>query len=180
MSQSQNQKPTSFSPSVQNFLESLRQRSSAPSAEEPSLAGSAFERFQEKKRLEQQRKAEFFQARTKEFKEVYSQKKQQEQQQIQVLQEKLKNLAASFKNLKKEVAVAVDTKPVEVNAYQESFLDHLSNVLDILKRQVESSSTWLHVFNQRSQKRSYYWAQAGKSGTKFMFSQERQLANSVG
>lgn len=174
----QSSKPNNFTPSVQSFLESLRQRSSG--SEDQTAPGSAFEKFQEKKRLEQERKAQFFQARNKEFKEVYSLKKQQEQKQIQALQEKLKALASSIKNLKKEVQVAVETTPVETNTYQENFLDHLANMIEILKRQVESSSTWLHVFNQRSQKRSYYWTQASKSGAKFMLSQERQIANSIG
>ncbi len=170
-------------PSIQSFLETLRQQSSGNQPSSPDTPTfPAFERFQERKRLEEQRKAEFFQTRKKEFHEVYSLKKRQEENRIEQIHGKLKKLAKSMRKLKKEVDVAVSQNISTENSgiRQESFLDHLSQMIDLLKRQVDSSQTWLHLFNQRSKKKSHYWNQVKKSGSSFMLSGERNVATSVG
>lgn len=172
---------SSQNPSVQSFLESLRQQPSHADSPDTSPF-SSFEKFQEKKRLEEQRKAEFFQSRTREFHEVYSLKKRQEENKVKQIHEQIKQMTKSMRKLKKEVDVAVQENLTEENAgiQQESFLDHIKIMLDLLKRQIDSSQTWLHVFNQRSKKKSYYWGQVKKSGSSFMLSNERSVATSVG
>ena len=87
-----------------------------------------------------------------------------------------------MRKLKKEVDTALETNlPVQNAGKQhESFLDHINQMIDLLRRQVDSSQTWLHLFNQRSKKKSYYWGQVKKSGTNFLLSGERTVATSVG
>src|SRR5687768_6994054 len=99
---------SSQNPSVQSFLESLRQQSGHNHMPDTDQNFSSFEKFQERKRLEEQRKAEFFQSRTREFHQVYSLKKRQEENQIKQIHEQIKGLAKSMRKLKKEVDVAVN------------------------------------------------------------------------
>jgi len=175
-------KPTN--PKIQSFLESLRKRSisSGPlnRAETNSHNPYSFENYQEKKRLEQRRKEEFFRTRSKEFTQVYSLTKKREEAKIEQLIQELRSLAKSMKQLKKEVEVAVEQRPIEVGEYQISFIDHLRQTLEVLRKDVESASSWLHVFNSRKSKKSYYWAMAQSKGTKFTLSEERGLATSIG
>jgi hypothetical protein len=83
-----------------------------------------------------------------------------------------------MKNLKKEVDIAVTQTPTQVGQYQLSFLDHLRHSLELLKKQADDASTWLHLFNRRQS--SSYWAMNAKYGTKFSLSEERGLATSIG
>lgn len=174
---SQKQNPN---PQIQSFLESLRQRSAGLPIRPEGQFG--LERFQEKKKLEEQRKAEFFRERQKEINQVYSHKEQEEVQKMNQIREKLKGLAVSVKKLNQEIHnAALENIPTQnAGVYQETFLEHLSTMIDLLKRQVESSSSWLHVFNSRSQKKNYYWGMVQKKGTSFFLSNERQVATSIG
>lgn len=174
-----NNSKASTNPQIQNFLESLKSRASMP---RPDMPGFGMERFQESKRLEEQRKAEFFRSRTREFNQVYSHQKQEESAKIEQIKEKLQSLAKSVKKLDQEVHNAtIQNLPQQTQGvYYESFLEHLAQMIDLLKRQVESSNTWLHVFNQKGGKKSYYWGMVAKQGTSFMLNNERQVATSVG
>lgn len=175
-----NNNQTQPNPQIQSFLESLRQRSAGlPKAEAPAFGA---ERFQEKKKLEEARKAEFFRNRSREFSQVYSHTQQAEEQKIEALHNKLHSLAQSVKTLNQEVHTAsIQSLPKKSSgAYYETFLDHLSNMIDLLKTQVDSSNSWLQMFNSRGKKRGYYWDMADKKGTSFMMSNERQVATSVG
>lgn len=163
-------------PKIQSFLESLRKRRASGGE---SKAYSPIN-LQKERQLEQKRKNEFFQARQKEFNEVYSRKKQEDQVRIEQLRNKLEELATSVKKLDKQVSKAVNTQPTQTGLYQESFIDHLFQVLELIKRSVDNANTWLHVFNQMKKKKGHYWGQVKKQGAKYMLSEERQLATSVG
>ncbi len=171
---------TSPNPQIQSFLESLRQRSGG--LNQPDSFPSGVERFQEKKRLEEQRKAEFFRSRQREFNQVYSHQQQSEEQKVEQIRLKLQSLAQSIKNLNQEVynATTQATPRANVGIYHQTFLENLAEVIDLLKRQVDSSSSWLHLFNNRNRKRSYYWGMVDKKGSSFMLNNERQVATSVG
>lgn len=168
-------------PQIQSFLESLKARSSGLPRPEGQF-GPSVERFGEKKKLEEARKAEFFRNRSREFNSVYSHTQQAEEQKIEELQKKLRALANSIKTLNNEVHTAsIQTLPKKASgAYYESFIDHLSSMIDLLRKQVDSSSSWLQMFNSRSKKQGYYWDMADKKGTSFSMSNERQVATSVG
>ncbi|MBM3205870.1 hypothetical protein FJZ41_03430 [Candidatus Shapirobacteria bacterium] len=112
---------------------------------------------------------------------IFSQKEQAKDNQIKNIQEELKKLASSIENLDQEVQKAVAQTPVETGVYHVTFFEKLKNLILLLRKQVEDSTSWLAVFNQRAKKRNpYYWAQVGKSGTKFMLSPDRNVATSVG
>lgn len=175
-----NRPQTPINPQIQSFLESLRQRSAGTLPSHESGLPFPPERTSQK-RLEEQRKAEFFRARTREFNQVYSHQKQAEAQEIQQLRDKLQSLSQSVKTLNQEVHTATlqTTPAVQPGIYHKTFLQHLSQVIDLLQSQVESSNTWLHLFNSKN-KKSQYWNMVAQKGTSFMLSNERQVATSVG
>lgn len=168
---------TNSNPKIQSFLEALRNRRSSQSElhSKPNL-----ESLQKERQIEEKRKQEFFKSQQREFNEVYSQKKQQERERIHEIQAQLKELSSSINNLNKEVENAVETPVKETGQYQENFLDHLRQIIELAKKSIENASTWLHVYNQRSAKKSHYWGQVNKQGAKYMLSGERQVATSTG
>lgn len=167
-------------PRVQSFLESLRNRSLTPPTPHSHEIPSQYDVFGEKLRLEQQRKQEFFQTRTKEFNEVYSLKKRQEKARIREILSELQQVAKSMKNLKHELDIAVSQTPIQPGEYQLSVLEHFKLSLREARLHADNASTWLHHFNNRRQKQDYFWAMAKSKGTKFTLSEERQVAISVG
>lgn len=163
---------------IQSFIEQLRSR--PQNADRP--ISPSFENFKKERQLETARKQEFFRARTREFNEVYSLKSKQEQARIETLQKELKSLTVSIKAFNQEVKVAVVeartvTAPKE---YNQTFLEHLISLVLLMKKNLQESANWLQLFNSRGKKKSFYWSQAQSKGTKFTYSEERQISTSIG
>lgn len=138
------------------------------------------ESFVEKKRLEEQRRQEFFANRQREFNEVYSQSKRQQEKRIEQIQKRLQELAKSVEKFNRQVVTTVAQEVVEPGVYHETFFDHLMNLINLLQKKVNESSNWLAMYNSRSKRKSYYWAMAGKGGTKFTQALDRSIATAVG
>ena len=115
-----------------------------------------------------------------EEKRVHDSKERQLTFQVKALQEELNEMAKATKELEKEVEVAAFQAPVKAGAYHIAFFEKLRHFIKAFRSKIESSASWLAAFNQRSKKRSFYWAQARKSGTKFMLSAERYMATQAG
>lgn len=111
---------------------------------------------------------------------IFSQKNQETQAQIKAIQEELRGLASSVKNLDKEIDKTIEQIPVQPGIYHVNFLEKIKQAIILLKKRVEDASTWLEAFNQKSAKRHGYWGQFKKSGTQFSQSSERYVATSVG
>ena len=111
---------------------------------------------------------------------VFNQKQQETKTQIKSIQEELKGLASSVKNLDKEIDKAIEQIPVKPGVYHINFLEKIKQAIILLKKRVEDASTWLEAFNQKSAKKHAYWHQFKKSGTQFSQSGERYVATSVG
>lgn len=122
---------------------------------------------------------EFFELQRQE-KTIFTRGEQETRLQIAAVLEELKQLAQSTKGLAKEVEIAAHQVPVEPGTYHLNFFEKLREAILTFKKRVEEATTWLAAFNQRSKKRSYYWTQVKKSGTKFMLSQERYMATQAG
>ncbi len=134
---------------------------------------------EEQERFGRQLNREFFRVRQEE-RLVFKQEEQKTQLQIQAIQEELKNLVESTKELVKEVEVAAKLEPVEPGVYHLNFFERLKQAIVIFRKRIEESASWLSLFNQRSKKQGHYWSQFRKSGTKFMLSQERYMATQAG
>jgi len=111
---------------------------------------------------------------------IFNQKNQESQNQIKNLQAEIKGLASSVKNLDQEIEKAVENIPEQAGIYHLNFLEKLKEAVVLLRKRVDEASSWLEVFNQKSAKKRGYWSGVKKSGTKFMFSADRQVATSVG
>ncbi len=111
---------------------------------------------------------------------VFNQKEQQNQDKIKTIHQELKALAASVKNLDKEVDKAIEQIPVHPGVYHLNFLEKLKQAVALLRKRVEEASTWLELFNRKQAKKRGYWPQAKKLGTQFSQSGERYVATSVG
>jgi predicted RNase H-like nuclease (RuvC/YqgF family) len=150
-----------------NILEVLREWDgrSKNSQEEEKTLQKRFERIQQVHYQEQV---------------VFNQKNEQTQSQIKSIQEELKGLASSVKNLDKEIDKAIEQIPVKPGIYHVNFLEKVRQAIFLLKKRVEDASTWLEAFNQKSAKKHGYWNQFKKSGTQWSLSNERNVATSVG
>lgn len=111
---------------------------------------------------------------------VFNQENQTAQTKIKEIVQELKSLAKSIKNLDKEVDKAIETVPVQAGIYHLNFLEKIREALILMKKNVENTSSWLEVFNQKSAKKHGYWQQYKKSGTQWSLSNERNVATSVG
>jgi len=129
----------------------------------------------QKDRLFRRAQGEFWDLRRQE-KILFTKNEREIRLQVEAIQEELKKLALSTKNLTKEVEIAAKQMPVEPGVYHLSFFEKLRQSLVFFRKKVEESATWLAAFNQRAKKRNFYWAQVKKSGTKFMLSQERYMS----
>jgi len=134
---------------------------------------------QEQEQYRRRLSREFFRVRQEE-RLVFKQEEQKTRLQIKAIQEELKKLVESTKNLVKEVEVATKLEPVEPGVYHLNFFERLKQTIIIFRKKIEDSASWLALFNQRTKKRSYYWSQFRKSGTKFMLSAERYMSTQAG
>lgn len=139
----------------------------------------SLEEIREREQFRQQLNREFFRIRQEE-RLVFKQEEQKTRLQIKAIQEELKKLAESTKDLVKEVEVAAKLEPVDPGVYHLNFFERLKQAIILFRKKIEESASWLSLFNQRAKRRSYYWAQVHKSGTKFMLSAERYMATSAG
>lgn len=111
---------------------------------------------------------------------VFSSQQQEVKVRLAALQEEAKKMASATQNLAQEVKIAVLQTPVEPGTYHLTFLEKLISFIKSLTQKIENAAVWVSAFNQRAKKRPFYWAQVGRSGTKFMLSQERYMATQVG
>jgi len=116
----------------------------------------------------------------REEKLIWSRAEQETKLQIAAILEELKKLASSTMQLGKEVEIAAKQVPVEPGIYHVSFFERLRQAIILFKKRIDESATWLAAFNRRAKRRSYYWAQVKKSGTKFMLSPDRYMATQAG
>lgn len=116
----------------------------------------------------------------REEKIVFSAKKQETQARVKLLQEEAAKLTKEVKNLDEKIEIAATAAPVEVGTYHISFFEKLIHVIRSITQKVSDASTWLSLTMVRGKRRSYYWGQVQKSGSKYLLSQERYMATQAG
>lgn len=139
----------------------------------------SLDEIKEREQFRHQLNKEFFRIRQEE-RLVFKQEEQKTRLQIKAIQEELKKLVESTKYLAKEVEIASKLEPVEPGVYHLNFFERLKQAIITFRKKIEDSASWLSLFNQRAKRRSYYWSQVRKSGTKFMLSAERYTATQAG
>jgi len=135
--------------------------------------------FEEEKILQQ--KTEKLQQNRYQGEIIFHQKNQETQSKIKNLQDELKSLAGSVKNLDKEINKTIETIPmINTGEYHINFLDKIRQTIFFLKKNVDDASSWLETCNQKASKKQGYWQQFKKSGSQWSLSSERNVATSVG
>jgi hypothetical protein len=128
-----------------------------------------------------ERKAESrFNNRLQEERLTYMRSENEAKAQIKAIQGEIQLMAKGVGELAHEVEVATFQAPANPGIYHRSFFNRLRTYIQALRLKVQESKHWLATQNSRAAKRSYYWGQVSKSGTKFMLSQERYMVTSTG
>ncbi len=111
---------------------------------------------------------------------IFHRKEEDAKIQIKQIQNELMKLAKETDSLSQEVKKTVFTTSVEPGTYHFNFFERIKNLIELARKQVASSRTWLEAFNSRKNRQGHYWGGVQKSGTKFMLSQERSRATQTG
>lgn len=111
---------------------------------------------------------------------VFSAKQQEVEAKVRLLQEEAENLAKATKNLDEKVKIVASQAPVEAGTYHVGFFENLISFIRSLTKKVTDATTWLSLVMVRGKKRSHYWTQVRKSGSKYLLSQERYMATQAG
>lgn len=111
---------------------------------------------------------------------VFLRSENENKAQIKAIQEEIQQIAKGIGEMAHEVQVASFQAPVAPGIYHSNFFERMRSYLRALRVKVQQSKNWLAQHNARSAKRSHYWGQVQKSGTKFMLSQERYMVTSTG
>lgn len=125
---------------------------------------------------------EFYSTRYNELHGVYSRRDEQISKEVESIRLELKQLAQKVKDFNQEAYKATLTPIIQTKSviYYKSFFEHIREVIEILKTQVNEASSWLAVYNSRCKSKGAYMQGMKKQGAKYMFSEERNLATSVG
>ncbi len=190
-SSKKNQRPTNFIEALKEIGNSAKQQSkdfvfgpqipkdqSSESNPDQPFQFEDYLKSREKQIAFQERQR--YQRRIEEERLVFHRKQEEAKLQVQAIQNELKKLAETTQNLSQEVKKATLQAVVEPGTYHENFFDRIRGLIELARKKLSESNTWMQIFNQRSKKRSHYWFNVGKSGTKYMLSQERYMVTQVG
>jgi hypothetical protein len=128
-------------------------------------------KYRERKRYERKKQME---------KSKNTEREKRIQQQIKALQQELKKLTSQTDELNKDLEKAAKEKITDPGIYHVGFLERIKKLIELANKQVAESRTWLQEWKNRSKKKSHYWKNVKKSGTKFMLSHERYMVTQKG
>ena len=78
-----------------------------------------------------------------------------------------------------EPGVLLECTPTNIET-GEPGLSHIREAIKNARKDAQEANSWLQMYQARAKKKGHYWNQAKKGGASYMFSQERQVATSVG
>lgn len=139
--------------------------------------------FEESRRREEEARAqEMLMARRREEEEQARFKHKQEQvvKQIEAIREVVLKIAKRTQNVGLEFEKAAFEAPANPGSYHVTFFEKLKSALEVIKKRLDDSASWLHVHNKRKKNMPFFWQQVQKSGTKYMLSAERYMQMSAG
>lgn len=88
-------------------------------------------------------------------------------------------LVKTMGKVEKQIEQAVMQEIVDPGVYHLNFFRKLKSWVVMMRRSLEDASLWMSVQQGRG-KRSYFWNQFGKSGTKYSMSSERNVQMGAG
>jgi hypothetical protein len=139
--------------------------------------------MEERRRQEEEaRTQEALMARQREEEERARFRAKQEQvvKQIEAIREAILKIAKKMHNVGMEFEKAAFEAPVNPGTYHVTFFEKLKLALEVVKKRLDESASWLHVYNKRKKNMPFFWQQVQKSGTKYMLSAERYMQMAAG
>ncbi len=135
-----------------------------------------------RRREEAARAQEALMARQREEEERARFRAKQEQviKQIEAIREAVLKIAKKTQNVGMEFEKAAFEAPVNPGSYHVTFFEKLKSALEVVKKRLDESASWLHVYNKRKKNMPFFWQQVQKSGTKYMLSAERYMQMAAG
>ena len=131
-------------------------------------------RSQERNNAERQRHEEH---------SLYSRQKKQEEQQIEAIKQKIKDIIKKSKQLAgkvSEIEKSVNTQTVASGTYHKNIFLRLSESLDLIMKNINKANYWIDQSMKRQSAKSAYWTGVKQSGTKYMLSNERYMVTQTG
>lgn len=107
-------------------------------------------------------------------------KQKEVEKQIESLRDAILKIAKSTQNFSSEVEKAAFEAPVNPGKYHVGFFETLKRSLELIKKRLDDSASWMQEFNKRKDHVPFFWAQFKKSGTKYMLSSERSAQMAPG
>ena len=116
---------------------------------------------------------------------VFSHKEESAKQEIQIIKQEIKTLVVQTGKLSSELvqaekAVGGQIPDIKSGAYYVSFFERIRRLVQLAKKKITESRTWLGEFSGRCKAKSHYWGNVKKSGAKYMLSSERAIATQTG
>lgn len=113
---------------------------------------------------------------------IFNRRQQEIEKKIEQIQLELKNLAHEVVVLDETTQTVIQQEIVDPGVYHLNFFERLLNFVVQLRKRVAESRNWAALHQHRGKAKSYFWQQSNKKvgGTKFMLSQERQVATQTG
>lgn len=135
-----------------------------------------------RRREEEARAQEMLMAQRREEEERARFKAKQEQvmKQIEAIREAILKIAKKTQNVGLEFEKAAFEAPVNPGSYHVTFFEKLKSALEVIKKRLDESASWLHVYNKRKKNMPFFWQQVQKSGTRYMLSAERYMQMAAG
>jgi len=131
-------------------------------------------RQQERGLVDQQRRTETI---------IFSQKEEKAKKQIEAIKEEIRKIIKTAKSMDSrvfEIEKEVMNPTVSAGTYHENFFERVLKVLILIRKSLSDSCNWLETVSSRNSAKSYYWGQVGKSGAKYMLSNERYMSTQAG
>lgn len=139
--------------------------------------------FEESRRREEEARAQemlMAQRREEEERARFKHKQEQVIKQIESIREVVLKIAKRTQNVGLEFEKAAFEAPVNPGSYHLNFFEKLQSALEVIKKRLDESASWLHVYNKRKKNMPFFWQQVQKSGTKYMLSAERYMQMAAG
>ena len=113
---------------------------------------------------------------------IFNRRQEEVDKKISEIKVELKKIQAGLDVIDTSTQTVINQEIVNPGTYHLNFFEKLLKFLQHMRKRVVESRHWHSINSQRSTTKSYYWKQANNKigGTKFMLSQERQVATQTG
>jgi len=113
---------------------------------------------------------------------IFNRRQEEVNKKIEEIKIELRRISETLGVIDNSVKTVIAQEEVNPGTYHLNFFERLLVFLQHMRKRVTEARNWAAMHQQRTQTKSYFWKQSNKkvSGTKFMLSQERQVATQTG